>query len=70
MLELFLALSTAQISVAALCVGLSALAWAHSLLLLVSLGTSALSFLFWDFSQQGRHGYGLSVRELFAREVF
>lgn len=50
MLELFLALSTAQICVAALCVGLSALAWAHSLLLLVSLGASGLRVIYFGIS--------------------
>lgn len=43
MLELFLALSTAWICVVGLCTGLSAPAWSHSLLLLLSpLGLGAL----------------------------
>lgn len=50
MLELFLALSTAQICVAALCVGLSALAWAYSLLLLVSLEASGLGVVYFGIS--------------------
>lgn len=45
-----MALSTAQICVAALCVGLSALAWAHSLLLLVSLGASGLMVIYFGIS--------------------
>lgn len=50
MLELFLALSTAWICVAALCVGLSALAWAHSLLLLISLGALGLGVIYFGIS--------------------
>lgn len=50
MLELFLALSTAQICVAAPYVGLSALAWAHSLLLLVSLKALGLGVAYFGIS--------------------
>lgn len=33
-------------------------------------GFGPRGYLFWDLSQQGRHGKGLSVTELFAREGF